>query len=493
MENREIRVIDWDTYCLCRKSFEVWLMDEDKQSITKIGEKILNNLQEEKKSDCESDWEIIDQESNLSLDQDTEDQELSLEIIEFCYVMLKTSENFESTLIMTKPDSALVFNNIILACAEEMKIKTLAIEAISCREVLAYRLGFLVGATQNSCKCKIYSSNENIINSEIGAKMMSDSEGSSSGCIEILGFSKFNSSIEGFFENSDQSLQASLEKVSLNKTGLKTGILAHHSSKSGSEENFKADPFYCQQIDNLLEIIIKDLSNSITEKYKEKLPLKSLDSENLFLTKIRTVFEDNKKIIKFKPSEEEEDFFWKYYAKQLVVKKIIEEKVEKNLLESIFPKENDQQDITTKSCKCCERMKRKFCLKGHRLVAKVKLYGCVFYTIIRHILDYRGETDTMKTQTLHDLLDCIYKTLKNYYNSKYVTKEQKAIIKKDKKIKYMIAEIMRMKGLWGCEGKKFQLYPKSWELFHNLFKNSSPKTVVHLLLEMLKSIIKESK
>mmetsp|Transcript_20021 Transcript_20021/g.19633 ORF Transcript_20021/g.19633 Transcript_20021/m.19633 type:complete len:110 (-) Transcript_20021:20-349(-) len=51
------------------------------------------------------------------------------------------------------------------------------------------------------------------------------------------------------------------------------------------------------------------------------------------------------------------------------------------------------------------------------------------------------------TTTKH-LVQGIYHTIKSFYNSKRIIPRQKALIKKDNKIKYLIAELLRIRGIW---------------------------------------------
>jgi len=82
--------------------------------------------------------------------------------------------------------------------------------------------------------------------------------------------------------------------------------------------------------------------------------------------------------------------------------------------------------------------KSKFSFKGYELVDKISIYGSICYTAVKNLIKNDLTSSDKPISSVKSLTQTIYHVLKCIYNSKTVTKEQKFVIKKDKRVKYLI-------------------------------------------------------
>uniref|UniRef100_A0A7S3NVH8 Uncharacterized protein n=1 Tax=Euplotes crassus TaxID=5936 RepID=A0A7S3NVH8_EUPCR len=127
----------------------------------------------------------------------------------------------------------------------------------------------------------------------------------------------------------------------------------------------------------------------------------------------------------------------------------------------------------------------KFSLKGHQLKDSIKFYGPICYTAIRNLIkeDLLNPNKQIKSTKI---LGDIHNVLRCFYNSKIVTKEQKRIIKKDKRVKYLICEILRKRGVWEEKvDESVEINEARWKaLSHELETYSSTKMANKLIAEI---------
>ncbi|CAI2382239.1 unnamed protein product [Moneuplotes crassus] len=133
--------------------------------------------------------------------------------------------------------------------------------------------------------------------------------------------------------------------------------------------------------------------------------------------------------------------------------------------------------------------KEKFTLKGYKLKGHINVYGCICYTIIKKMLQNDLNKSEKPVTTNRKLCDNIHHTIKNYYNSKSISQDQKALLKIDRKIKYIISEIFRYKGIWKQEDKKFVINASMIEnQLIEFTKYESSKIVNDLIKDINKAI-----
>ncbi|CAI2361514.1 unnamed protein product [Moneuplotes crassus] len=91
----------------------------------------------------------------------------------------------------------------------------------------------------------------------------------------------------------------------------------------------------------------------------------------------------------------------------------------------------------------------KLSLKGHKLIDNnFNIYGEICYAAVINLTKNNLMSSDKPISSVKSLTQNIHHVLKDIYNSKAVTKDQKYVIKKDKKIKYMIAEILKYNKIW---------------------------------------------
>ncbi|CAI2387524.1 unnamed protein product [Moneuplotes crassus] len=90
----------------------------------------------------------------------------------------------------------------------------------------------------------------------------------------------------------------------------------------------------------------------------------------------------------------------------------------------------------------------KFSFKGYQLVDKIHTYGSICHATVKNLIINDLTSSDKPISSVKSLAQNIHHALKCIYNSKTVTKEQKYVIKKDKRVKYLICEILRNRGVW---------------------------------------------
>ncbi|CAI2383667.1 unnamed protein product [Moneuplotes crassus] len=100
-------------------------------------------------------------------------------------------------------------------------------------------------------------------------------------------------------------------------------------------------------------------------------------------------------------------------------------------------------------------IKDKFRVRGYELKGDFKLYGSVCYTIIKKILEHYSEPVQIPPTSNKNLIKNINHIVKNFYNSKSIKLKQKKLLEDDKKIKYLISEILKKREIWKMTNNKF--------------------------------------
>lgn len=81
------------------------------------------------------------------------------------------------------------------------------------------------------------------------------------------------------------------------------------------------------------------------------------------------------------------------------------------------------------------------CPKTFKLKEEIGVYSCLFYTIIKTLVD-KNFFSRNGALSKKEFIRMIENLLKNLYNIPKLPKNQKELIKKDRKIKYMIYQIL---------------------------------------------------
>ncbi|CAI2385052.1 unnamed protein product [Moneuplotes crassus] len=129
--------------------------------------------------------------------------------------------------------------------------------------------------------------------------------------------------------------------------------------------------------------------------------------------------------------------------------------------------------------------KVKFSLKDHNLKGNSKLYSCICYTVIKNMLVNNFWKSGEPMSTARSLTNKIYKVVKDYYNSKNISAEEKALLKADSKIKYIIAEIFRLRGIWREENSIIIINPEMAESLLNEFTLQDLCTILNTLNNLI--------
>ncbi len=87
------------------------------------------------------------------------------------------------------------------------------------------------------------------------------------------------------------------------------------------------------------------------------------------------------------------------------------------------------------------------------------------------------------------LVETIFHVTKNYYNSKSIFETNKAIIKRDRKVKYIILEILRKRGIFEESGDQFNMNENIISNQILEFENNSSQKLLTSLHSEIKSIV----
>jgi len=125
--------------------------------------------------------------------------------------------------------------------------------------------------------------------------------------------------------------------------------------------------------------------------------------------------------------------------------------------------------------------KIKTTLKNYNFKGDKKQYTCICYTIIKELLGKDFSKSGKPVTSQKNLIENIHHISKNYYNSKAIPPEQKALIKADRRIKYIIAEIFRARGIWREENDNFFINSSKVESFLNEINKYEASTILNNL------------
>ncbi|CAI2385016.1 unnamed protein product [Moneuplotes crassus] len=129
-------------------------------------------------------------------------------------------------------------------------------------------------------------------------------------------------------------------------------------------------------------------------------------------------------------------------------------------------------------------------LKGHELLDKIEYYASVCYTIILNLLSNDLSKSDKPITSVKSLINTIYHVLKSYYNSKKVKKEHKRIIKKDKRLKYIICELLKQRGVWeNLDSEGAEINHTRCQAFLNDFSKYETKKILSEITNDIKKMI----
>ncbi|CAI2361569.1 unnamed protein product [Moneuplotes crassus] len=138
------------------------------------------------------------------------------------------------------------------------------------------------------------------------------------------------------------------------------------------------------------------------------------------------------------------------------------------------------------------QIKSKFSFKGYELVDKISIYGSICYAAAKNLIKNILTSSDKPISSVTSLTQTIYHVLKCLYNSKTVPKEQKFVIKKDKRVKYMISEILKYHKIW--EAKKdgsIIISKEKCEVLLNKLETCVPQSMINSLIGDIERIIEE--
>ncbi|CAI2383608.1 unnamed protein product [Moneuplotes crassus] len=256
--------------------------------------------------------------------------------------------------------------------------------------------------------------------------------------------------------------------------------------------NFKRDHALRSSLIGLLEKLPKHFN-----KVSENESLKFINAlENLVCQHLNKV-EKNKKS---KMTEAEKEQYFLFVRDYLVKHKVTNGVILDMWCKSIYGNSKEkmvqshsvkfdfgQLELLIQSLKAS---KEKFTLKGYKLKGHINVYGCICYTIIKKMLQDDLNQQEKPITTTRKLCDNIHSTIKNYYNSKSISKDQKTLLKTDSKIRYIVAEIFKYRGIWKQEEEKFIINTSMIEnQLIEFNKYESAKVVSYLIKDINKAIV----
>lgn len=104
--------------------------------------------------------------------------------------------------------------------------------------------------------------------------------------------------------------------------------------------------------------------------------------------------------------------------------------------------------------------------------------------IKNHLKSYKEPPGTVKEFTKD-----IDSLIKNFYNSKNIYQDQKDLLKKDRKIKYIVAEVLRHRSIWSSSGNDFMINSDKVSDLQQLFEQNSSKEMIKGFIEDIKAVV----
>ncbi|CAI2369067.1 unnamed protein product [Moneuplotes crassus] len=131
----------------------------------------------------------------------------------------------------------------------------------------------------------------------------------------------------------------------------------------------------------------------------------------------------------------------------------------------------------------------KFSAKDHKLKGDIKLYACVIYPIVKKLIIKTLYDSEQLPRTVKELIETIFIILKNFYNSRDIHKDQKNLIKRDRRIKFLVAEVLRIKSAWVSSGENFSIRVDKIAQLRDRFQTQQSSDTLTEILEDLKVIL----
>lgn len=132
----------------------------------------------------------------------------------------------------------------------------------------------------------------------------------------------------------------------------------------------------------------------------------------------------------------------------------------------------------------------KFSVKNHQLLDSRSLYACILYSLIKNIVKNHFKKPKELPQNVKQFTKNIECLIKNFYNSKSIYEDQKALLKQDRKIKYIVAEVLRHRATWSSTSHNdFKINPVKVEELRQLFEANSSKEMIKAFIEDLKAVV----
>ncbi|CAI2386764.1 unnamed protein product [Moneuplotes crassus] len=244
-----------------------------------------------------------------------------------------------------------------------------------------------------------------------------------------------------------------------------SGITLSNCSTEISEEMAKLNQDFTKSVSFKASVI--DLLAKLPgyfNKSADNWSLKFINAlENLVIQHLNKTEKGKKDKMTEKDKENYLLFFRNYLIQQKIVSGVLLEMWAKTkfgdsrekMIQSHSVKfDFEQLDLVIKNLKSS---KGKFTLKNHELKGNLSLYGCICYSVIKKMLENDLNRSEKPVTSCRKLCDNIHHTIKNFYNSKCISQEQKELIKADNKIRYIISEIFRCRGIWKMEDKTFSV------------------------------------
>ncbi|CAI2383880.1 unnamed protein product [Moneuplotes crassus] len=257
------------------------------------------------------------------------------------------------------------------------------------------------------------------------------------------------------------------------------------------DQAFKTDRVYKSSLIDLLEKLPKYFN-----KAPENESVKYINSLDNLINQHLNKVEKNMKSKMTNKDKEDYFLFVRDYLirKQITTGTILEmwattkfgDSKDKMIQSNVIKFDFDQLDLVLSKLKAS---KEKFSLKGYDLKCDIKVYARVCYVVIKKILKNDLNKSEKPVTSNRRLCDNIHHTVKSYYNSKKISQDQKDLIKNDKKIKYIISEILRSRGIWKEEDKKFHINTTMIENQLNEFSKYDSAEIIRDLIRDINKVI----
>ena len=131
-----------------------------------------------------------------------------------------------------------------------------------------------------------------------------------------------------------------------------------------------------------------------------------------------------------------------------------------------------------------------FDTKEHRLIDNSDTYASIWYVIIAMLWKKNFYIEANSNTTVEKYTKTIDTLIQSFYYSEGIHGNQKKLIKKDKKLKHLIIEILHKKGIWKLENDKFTINETAKKQTANEFRNYEPKELVKDILKTINVIVK---